>query len=168
MARRTERVRGRGGAGRRGRLGTRVQRLRGSIRALRVSGRSIDSAPWRVTGPERTRCSGLGALQLRGAAAPLPHLGRRKVKWKTVAELSPPPFPPCAAATAEGGGSSLRRVGRKAGGLGRASPAFLSAASPGLHAAFLCFESASSAQRLFPAGPADWGVGHRAVGPPSI
>lgn len=156
-----------GGAGWRGWLWTRVWRLRDSIRALCVSRRSVGSAPWPVTGPERTRGSGLGARQLRGAAAPLPDLGRRKVKWKTVAELSPPPFAPSAAARAEGGGSSLRRVGRKAGGLGRASPAFLSAASPGLHAAFLCFESASSAQRLFPAGPADggWGIG-QSVRPP--
>lgn len=62
--------------------------------ALRVPalGR-LGSASWPVTGLERTRDSGLGALQLRGAAAPLPHLGRQKVKWKTVAELSPPPFP---------------------------------------------------------------------------
>lgn len=167
LARRAGGVRRWGGA--RGWLRTRVQRLRSSFGALCVSGHSVGSTSLPVTGPERTRGSGLGELRLRGAAAPLPHLGRRKVKWKTVAELSPPPPSPVPQPWPTVGGSSLGRVGRKAGGLGCASPAFLSAASPGLHAAFLCFESASSAQRLFPAGPAGGGgVGHRAVGPPPI
>lgn len=93
LARRAGGVRRWDGAGRRGWLGTRVQRLRRSFGALCVSGHSVGSTPLSVTGPERIRGSGLGELRFGGAAAPLPHLGRRKVKWKTVTELSPSPLP---------------------------------------------------------------------------
>lgn len=83
---------GRGGAAGSGRAS---KRLRGSFGALCVPRHSVGSAP-----PRRHRAGANPGLRAgraaapRGPAAPLPHLGRRKVKWKTVAELSPPPPSP--------------------------------------------------------------------------
>lgn len=167
LARRAEGALGRGGRG------ERVAQLRGRFRELcafwdTLAGSAPDRPPGQ-SGPGHrglVHCSHAGQRNERSPSLP----GSAKVNWKTAAERSLLPLPQRRSPGWGGGGGSspgltLGEAGSRAASAAPPPPSS-PPPSPRFHAAFLCFESASSAQRLFPGRPgSDGGVGHWLAGP---
>lgn len=94
LARGAESALGRGG---RGQLGTRVAQLKGRFRALCAFWNTlVGSAPRAAAGTQRTRESGMGALQPRGAAEPVLSFPTRvcKSELENSRRAQPPPSSP--------------------------------------------------------------------------
>lgn len=146
------------GRGCHGPFGTPVAQLRGRFRALcLLSDTLAGSAPSPATGTERTLSSEPRALQPHGAAERALSVPTRvcKSEVENSRRAQPPPSSPAPPQPWLGvvGGSSPGLAGGEAGSRAATAappPPSSPPPSPGLHAAFLCFESASSAQRLFP------------------
>lgn len=164
-----------GGAGRRGRLGTRVRAAAGQLRsALRAPALGRLGSPAPSPGRSEPGAQGWASCRSAGASrAPSPPGSAKsevEKQWLSSALLLLP-FPGGAAALAEGGGEV-----RSAGLEGKARRPWAVPPPPssrprprGFTQHFFVLKAPPPPRGFSPAGPADGGgVGHRAVGPPSI